>query len=139
MPEEKKEGVSVVGERKNGGGGAGVGGKQKEIPAFRLQRSGWERQQLKEMLCCYYCMEITAARKNPGQSVAEYNFKKTAGLKSRAAHGCRKVSAVVGPAVLPQRLLNSEGRGQRQNKKGWKSKRCSTGRREGLCPMLPQV
>lgn len=90
-------------------GGAGVGVKQKEIPALRLQRSGWERQQLKEMLCCYYCMEITAARRNPGQSVAEYNFKKTASLKSRAAHGCWKVSAVVGPTVLPQCLLNSKG------------------------------
>lgn len=137
---EKGRSISCRREEK-WGGEQGWGGKQKEIPAFRLQRSGWERQQVKEMLCCYYCMEITAARRNPGQSVAEYNFKKTASLKSWAAHGCWKVSAVVGPTVLPQLLLNSEGQGQRQNKKEWKSKRYSTGRKEGLCPTLqvPQV
>jgi len=73
--------------------------KQKEIPVFRLQRAGRETQQLKEMLCCYYCMEITATRRNPGRSVAEYNFKKTARPKSRAVHGCQQASAVVEPAV----------------------------------------
>lgn len=35
-------------------------------------------------------MEITAARRNPGRSAAEYNFKKTSSLKSWAIHGSQK-------------------------------------------------
>lgn len=62
----------------------GWGGEEKKgkkgIPDFRLKRAGKKRQQLKEMLCYYYCMEITAARRNPGRAVAECNLKKTDSL-----------------------------------------------------------